>query len=57
MFYDANAPEFGHVVLLDQQENYFMLSIVVNSHGERFIDEGEDFRNYTLSPWSIGLSN
>jgi len=49
VFYDANAPEFGDIHLLDQQKNYFTLGIVVNTHGERFINEGEDFRNYTYS--------
>ena len=49
VFYDANAPEFGDIHLLNQQKNYFTLGIVVNAHGERFIDEGEDFRNYTYS--------
>ncbi|CAM3601085.1 FAD-dependent tricarballylate dehydrogenase TcuA [Polaromonas hydrogenivorans] len=49
VFYDANAPEFGDIDLLDQQKNYFTLGIVVNANGERFINEGEDFRNYTYS--------
>jgi tricarballylate dehydrogenase len=49
VFYDANAPQFGDIALLDQQKNYFTLGIVVNTLGERFIDEGEDFRNYTYS--------
>lgn len=49
VFYDANAPEFGDIHLLNQQKNYFTLGIVVNADGERFIDEGEDFRNYTYS--------
>ena len=49
VFYDANAPEFGDINLLDQQKNYFTLGIVVNTHGERFVNEGEDFRNYTYS--------
>lgn len=49
VFYDANAPEFGDIALIDQQKNYFTLGIVVNTRGERFIDEGEDFRNYTYS--------
>lgn len=49
VFYDANAPEFGDIHLLNQQKNYFTLGIVVNAEGERFIDEGEDFRNYTYS--------
>ena len=49
VFFDANAPEFGDIELLNQQKNYFTLGIVVNAKGERFIDEGEDFRNYTYS--------
>jgi tricarballylate dehydrogenase len=49
VFYDANAPQFGDIALIDQQKNYFTLGIVVNTRGERFIDEGEDFRNYTYS--------
>jgi tricarballylate dehydrogenase len=49
VFFDANAPEFGDIQLLNQQKNYFTLGIVVNANGERFIDEGEDFRNYTYS--------
>ena len=49
VFYDANAPEFGEPNLLNQQKNYFNLGIVVNTLGERFVDEGENFRNYTYS--------
>lgn len=49
VFYDANAPEFGDPALLNQQKNYFSLGIVVNTHGERFVDEGLNFRNYTYS--------
>lgn len=49
VFYDANAPEFGDPALLNQQKNYFSLGIVVNTLGERFVDEGLNFRNYTYS--------
>ena len=49
VFYDANAPEFGDPNLLNQQKNYFNLGVVVNTRGERFVDEGENFRNYTYS--------
>lgn len=49
VFYDANAPEFGDPALLNQQKNYFSLGIVVNTQGERFVDEGSNFRNYTYS--------
>jgi len=49
VFYDMNAPLFGDINLLDQQKNYFSLGIVINARGERFVDEGADFRNYTYS--------
>ena len=49
VFYDANAPEFGDPALLNQQKNYFNLGVVVNTLGERFVNEGENFRNYTYS--------
>ena len=47
--YDANAPEFGELDLLSQQKNSFPLGIIVNNRGERFFDEGADFRNYIYS--------
>lgn len=49
VFFDANAGDFGDIHRLNEQKNYFTLGIVVNAKGERFIDEGEDFRNYTYS--------
>ncbi len=49
VFYDLNAPPFGDINLLNQQKNYFTLGIVVNADGQRFVDEGSDFRNYTYS--------
>ena len=49
VFFDANAPAFGDPALLNQQKNYFTLGIVVNTRGERFVDEGRNFRNYTYS--------
>jgi tricarballylate dehydrogenase len=49
VFFDARADAFGTVGVLNQQKNYFTLGIVVNSRGERFFDEGSDFRNYTYS--------
>lgn len=49
VFYDANAPAFGDPALLNQQKNYINLGIVVNTLGERFVDEGENFRNYIYS--------
>lgn len=49
VFYDLNAPPYGDINLLNQQKNYFTLGIVVNADGQRFVDEGSDFRNYTYS--------
>lgn len=49
VFFDAGADEFGDISVLNQQKNYFTLGIVVNQLGQRFIDEGRDFRNYTYS--------
>ncbi len=47
--YERNAPPFGDIDLLGQQKNSFPFGIVVNARGERFFDEGADFRNYTYS--------
>ncbi|MET1115314.1 MAG: FAD-dependent tricarballylate dehydrogenase TcuA [Comamonas sp.] len=55
VFYDANAPEFGDPALLNQQKNYFNLGVVVNTLGERFVNEGENFRNYTYSRMGAAL--
>lgn len=49
VFYDLNAPSFGDINLLNQQKNYYTLGIVVNADGKRFVDEGEEFRNYNYS--------
>lgn len=49
VFFDAGADDFGNIAVLNQQKNYFTLGIVVNRNGERFFDEGSDFRNYTYS--------
>ena len=49
VFFDSGADDFGDLATLNQQKNYFTLGIVVNRNGQRFIDEGRDFRNYTYS--------
>jgi tricarballylate dehydrogenase len=49
VFFDAGAADFGDILMLNQQKNYFTLGIVVNRDGQRFFDEGSDFRNYTYS--------
>ena len=50
--WDMNAPAFGDrkVGELFQKHSY-PLGIVVNVKGERFLDEGADFRNYTYAAY------
>lgn len=48
--WDANAPEFGDLAVGDGfQKHSYPFGILVNSNGERFLDEGYDFRNYTYA--------
>ncbi len=44
--YDRAAPEFGELGLVGQQKNGFPMGIMVNLNGDRFFNEGADFRNY-----------
>ena len=46
--WDRNAPEFGDLAVGDNfQKHSYPFGIIVNAKGERFVDEGADFRNYT----------
>lgn len=50
--WDRNAPEFGDPKVGDGfQKHSYPFGIVVNEKGERFIDEGADFRNYTYAKY------
>jgi tricarballylate dehydrogenase len=50
--WDANAPEFGDPRIGDAfQKHSYPLGIVVNARGERFVDEGANFRNYTYAKY------
>lgn len=55
VFLDTGAADFGDLAVLNQQKNYFTLGIVVNLKGERFFDEGADFRNYTYSKMGAAI--
>lgn len=55
VFFDAGAADFGDIAVLNQQKNYFTLGIVVNRDGQRFFDEGSDFRNYTYSKMGAAI--
>ena len=46
--WDRNAPEFGDLAVGDNfQKHSYPFGIIVNANGDRFVDEGADFRNYT----------
>ncbi len=51
--WDLNAPEYGDlttgVIAYDKQSYPF--SIMLNTNGVRFVDEGADFRNYTYAKY------
>ncbi len=50
--WDRNAPEFGDLAVGDNfQKHSYPLGIMVNAKGERFVDEGADFRNYTYAKY------
>ncbi len=50
--WDISAPPFGDRVVLDNyQKHSYPIGIVVNLGGERFIDEGADYRNHTYAKY------
>ncbi|WP_149537492.1 FAD-dependent tricarballylate dehydrogenase TcuA [Siccirubricoccus phaeus] len=50
--WDISAPPYGDRVVLDNfQKHSYPLGIVVNLAGERFVDEGADFRNHTYAKY------
>jgi tricarballylate dehydrogenase len=50
--WDISAPPFGDRVVLDNfQKHSYPIGIVVNLDGERFIDEGADYRNHTYAKY------
>lgn len=50
--WERNAPEFGDLAIGDQfQKHSYPFGIMVNANGERFVDEGADFRNYTYAKY------
>ena len=54
--WDLNAPEFGDLDVGDSfQKHSYPLGIVVNARGERFVDEGADFRNYTYAKYGAEI--
>jgi tricarballylate dehydrogenase len=50
--WDRNAPEFGDLSVGDSfQKHSYPWGIMINADGERFVDEGADFRNYTYAKY------
>ena len=50
--WDRDAPPTGDLVLTNRYSRQsYPVGIVVNVNGERFIDEGADFRNYTYAKY------
>ncbi|GGI27674.1 MULTISPECIES: FAD-dependent tricarballylate dehydrogenase TcuA [Bradyrhizobium] len=50
--WDQNAPAFGDLAVGDAyQKHSYPFGIMVNSRGQRFLDEGADFRNYTYAKY------
>ncbi|MDA9008802.1 FAD-dependent tricarballylate dehydrogenase TcuA [Alphaproteobacteria bacterium] len=50
--WDYNAPEFGDLDVGDNfQKHSYPWGVMVNAHGQRFVDEGADFRNYTYAKY------
>ena len=50
--WDRNAPEFGDLAVGDGfQKHSYPLGIMINARGQRFVDEGADFRNYTYAKY------
>lgn len=50
VFWEKDAPDFGDLQVSNKYSKLsYPLGIVVNANGERFVDEGADFRNYTYA--------
>lgn len=50
--WDMNAPAFGDLTVGDRfQKHNYPYGIIVNAHGERFVDEGADFHSYTYAKY------
>ena len=54
--WDRNAPDFGDLAVGDGfQKHSYPFGIIVNARGERFVDEGADFRNYTYAMYGHAI--
>lgn len=54
--WDRNAPEFGDLRVGDGfQKHSYPFGIMLNAMGQRFVDEGADFRNYTYAKYGHAI--
>jgi tricarballylate dehydrogenase len=50
--WDISAPPYGDREVLDNfQKHSYPIGIIVNLNGERFVDEGADYRNHTYAKY------
>jgi tricarballylate dehydrogenase len=50
--WDRNAPEVGDLAVGDAfQKHSYPFGVMLNALGDRFVDEGADFRNYTYAKY------
>ena len=50
--WELNAPTFGDLAVGDGfQKHSYPFGVMINADGERFVDEGADFRNYTYAKY------
>ncbi|HAK53105.1 MAG TPA: tricarballylate dehydrogenase [Gammaproteobacteria bacterium] len=56
--WDRNAPDYGDLNVGDGfQKHSYPLGLLINATGERFVDEGLDFRNYTYAKYGREILN
>lgn len=56
--WDLNAPPYGNRRIGDlYQKHSYPFGIIVNANGDRFVDEGADFRNYTYARYGREILN
>ena len=54
--WDLNAPPTGNRTIADlYQKHSYPYGLIVNLEGERFLDEGADYRNYTYVPYGRAI--
>ncbi|MCB1684912.1 MAG: FAD-dependent tricarballylate dehydrogenase TcuA [Pseudomonadales bacterium] len=54
--WDLNAPEYGDLEVGDAfQKHSYPLGLMLNLQGQRFLDEGADFRNFTYARYGAEI--